>query len=163
MANNKVKLSDGTVLLDLTADTATAADVAKGKTFHLANGESAIGTMTTESPVVFDSTKSISSLVSQRGKTVVLNAGSAADVSIAVAGADSTYETGFEIAILPYDIQSAVIKITSGKICAVGLTSVLEASQSTPITVTLEKYVMIALKKLDSSLWVVTGQCEITQ
>ena len=46
MANttvNKVILGDET-LLDLTGDTATAADVAEGKTFHLASGAAAVGT-----------------------------------------------------------------------------------------------------------------------
>ena len=45
MANehvNKVVLGDE-VLLDLTADTATAADVAAGKTLHLATGARAVG------------------------------------------------------------------------------------------------------------------------
>lgn len=44
MANNKVVLADGTTLIDLTSDTAVAADVASGKTFHLANGAVAVGT-----------------------------------------------------------------------------------------------------------------------
>jgi len=46
MANeyvNKIVLGNET-LLDLTADTATAADVAQGKTFHLATGAPATGT-----------------------------------------------------------------------------------------------------------------------
>ena len=43
MAVNKVILGSET-LLDLTGDTATAADVAEGKTFHLANGVQAVGT-----------------------------------------------------------------------------------------------------------------------
>lgn len=42
MAANKVILN-GTVLIDLTADTATAEDVAEGKMFHLASGEVATG------------------------------------------------------------------------------------------------------------------------
>lgn len=46
MANNKVALSDGTVLIDLTGDTAVASDVASGKTFHLASGLQATGTAT---------------------------------------------------------------------------------------------------------------------
>lgn len=43
MAVNKVILGSET-LLDLTGDTATAADVAEGKTFHLASGVQTVGT-----------------------------------------------------------------------------------------------------------------------
>ena len=46
MAVNKVELANGTVLLDLTGDTAVASDVAQGKKFHLANGTLATGTNT---------------------------------------------------------------------------------------------------------------------
>lgn len=42
---NKI-IKDGTVLIDLTADTVTAADVAQGKTFHLPSGAPATGTAT---------------------------------------------------------------------------------------------------------------------
>ena len=42
---NKVQF-DSTVLIDLTSDTATAADVASGKYFHLATGERVQGTAT---------------------------------------------------------------------------------------------------------------------
>lgn len=49
MANNanvnKVEYA-GTVLIDLTEDTATAADVAEGKTFHDASGALVVGTAT---------------------------------------------------------------------------------------------------------------------
>lgn len=48
MAVNKVDLN-GETLIDLTADTATAEDVAEGKTFHLASGEQATGTSTSGS------------------------------------------------------------------------------------------------------------------
>lgn len=40
---NKVVV-DGTTLIDLTADTAIASDVAQGKYFHLASGERVQGT-----------------------------------------------------------------------------------------------------------------------
>lgn len=41
---NKVQLANGTTLIDLSMDTAMAADVAQGKYFHLATGERVAGT-----------------------------------------------------------------------------------------------------------------------
>ena len=52
MANtyvNQVGLADGTVLIDLTSDTAEAADVKSGRYFHLATGERVQGTNTYDS------------------------------------------------------------------------------------------------------------------
>lgn len=45
MANNKVQLSDGTVLLDLTGDTVTAGALLSGVTAHNAAGVQITGTM----------------------------------------------------------------------------------------------------------------------
>ena len=44
MANNKVQLSDGTVLLDLTGDTVTPEKLAAGVTAHDAAGNPIVGT-----------------------------------------------------------------------------------------------------------------------
>lgn len=52
MANqyvNQVGLADGTILIDLTTDTAVEADVASGKYFHLATGERVQGSSTKDS------------------------------------------------------------------------------------------------------------------
>lgn len=53
MANNtyvnQVGLADGTILIDLTTDTAVAADVKSGKYFHLATGERVQGSNTYDS------------------------------------------------------------------------------------------------------------------
>lgn len=52
MANeyvNQVGLADGTILIDLTTDTAEAADVAAGKYFHLKSGQRVAGTNTYDS------------------------------------------------------------------------------------------------------------------
>ena len=52
MANqyvNQVGLADGTILLDVSSDTAARADVLSGKYFHLATGERTTGTCTYDS------------------------------------------------------------------------------------------------------------------
>ena len=46
---NQVGLADGTILIDLTTDTAEAADVKSGRYFHLATGERVQGTNTYDS------------------------------------------------------------------------------------------------------------------
>ncbi len=43
MANNKVQLSDGTVLLDLTSDTVTPDKLLEGVTAHDKSGEAIVG------------------------------------------------------------------------------------------------------------------------
>lgn len=46
MANSKIVLADGRVLLDISEDTVVASDVAYGKTFHKADGSQGTGTST---------------------------------------------------------------------------------------------------------------------
>lgn len=73
MANqyvNQVGLADGTVLIDLTTDTAVAADVASGKYFHLATGERVPGTNTYDSNTT-DANAAASEILS--GKTAYVN------------------------------------------------------------------------------------------
>lgn len=45
MANNKVKLADGTTLIDITDTTASTQDVAQGKYFYSADGVKREGTL----------------------------------------------------------------------------------------------------------------------
>lgn len=49
MAINKI-MQNGNTLMDLTGDTATAADVTSGVTFHLANGQQATGSRAAVTP-----------------------------------------------------------------------------------------------------------------
>lgn len=48
MANSKIVLADGRVLLDISMDTAVESDVASGMTFHKADGTQGIGTNTND-------------------------------------------------------------------------------------------------------------------
>ncbi len=74
MANNQyvnqVGLADGTVLIDLTTDTAVASDVASGKYFHLKTGERVAGTNTYDSNTT-DANAAASEILS--GKTAYVN------------------------------------------------------------------------------------------
>lgn len=74
MANNtyvnQVGLADGTILIDLTSDTATAADVKSGRYFHLATGERVQGSNTYDSDTT-DADASASEIL--YGKTAYVN------------------------------------------------------------------------------------------
>lgn len=74
MANNtyvnQVGLADGTILIDLTTDTAVASDVASGKYFHLKTGERVQGSSTKDSDTT-DATASASEILS--GQTAYVN------------------------------------------------------------------------------------------
>ncbi len=73
MANeyiNQVGLADGTVLIDLTSDTAVAADVQSGKYFHLATGQRVQGSSTKDSDTT-DANAAASEILS--GKTAYVN------------------------------------------------------------------------------------------
>ena len=74
MANNeyvnKVVLAGGNTLIDLTSDTAIAADVASGKYFHLASGQRVQGTNTYDSDTT-DANATASEILS--GKTAYVN------------------------------------------------------------------------------------------
>lgn len=74
MANNQyvnqVGLADGTILIDLTSDTAVASDVKSGRYFHLATGERVQGTNTFDSDTT-DANAAASEILS--GRTAYVN------------------------------------------------------------------------------------------
>lgn len=72
MAVNKV-IYDGSTLIDLTGDTATASDVASGKTFHLANGTQAIGTASGGGDTYKTGTVSFSTTYSSTGNREIVS------------------------------------------------------------------------------------------
>ena len=67
---NQVGLADGTILIDLTTDTAVASDVKSGKYFHLATGERVQGSNTYDSDTT-DANATASEILS--GKTAYVN------------------------------------------------------------------------------------------
>ena len=67
---NQVGLADGTILIDLTTDTAVASDVQSGKYFHLATGQRVQGSCTYDSNTT-DANAQASEILS--GKTAYVN------------------------------------------------------------------------------------------
>ena len=65
MANNKVQLSDGTVLLDLTGDTVTPENLLSGVTAHNAAGEPIVGAV---APVRYDVAQNLTSAQKEQAR-----------------------------------------------------------------------------------------------
>lgn len=89
MANNKVQLSDGTVLLDLTGDTVTPENLLSGATAHNAAGEQIVGAV---APVRYDVAQDLTSDQKNQARD---NIGASATaimrkVTLTVAGWDSS-------------------------------------------------------------------------
>lgn len=70
MANNKVQLADGSVLIDLTSDTVTAAALRSGYTAHDAAGNVVNGAL--EVDPVYSVTKSLTNVTTSNDDTKVL-------------------------------------------------------------------------------------------
>ena len=71
MANNKVQLSDGTVLLDLTGDTVTPENLLSGATAHNAAGEAISGTYVPKTMTVVGTTLKLAP-ATVSGNTVIV-------------------------------------------------------------------------------------------
>lgn len=93
--------------------------------------------------------------IASNGKTNITNNGSTNFV-FTVPNSDNI-PVGFEVALLRYSAKSVKITFASGiKVLVYGNTSPLTAP-----SFTLETYAMVALKKLTSDTWLLTGPAEV--
>ena len=93
--------------------------------------------------------------IASNGKTNIANNGSTNFV-LTVPNSDNI-PVGFETALLRYSAKSVKITFASGiKVLVYGNTSPLTAP-----SFTLETYAMVALKKLTSDTWLLTGPAEV--
>lgn len=74
MANNKVQLANGTVLIDITDTTANASDVLSGEYFYNASGVKTEGSLTI--PSTYTVTKTLTNVTTNSNDTEVLSGGS---------------------------------------------------------------------------------------
>lgn len=74
MANNKVQLANGTVLIDITDTTANASDVLSGEYFYNASGVKTEGSLTI--PSTYTVTKTLTNVTTNNNDTEVLAGGS---------------------------------------------------------------------------------------
>ena len=93
--------------------------------------------------------------IASNGKTNITNNGSTNFVLTVPNSND--IPVGFETALLRYSAKSVKITFASGiKVLVYGNTSPLTAP-----SFTLETYAMVALKKLTSDTWLLTGPAEV--
>ena len=76
MANNKVQLANGTVLIDITDTTANASDVAQGKYFYTASGVKTEGTSSGGGGSTYSVSMSLTGVTSSTDDTSVLQGNS---------------------------------------------------------------------------------------
>lgn len=74
MANNKVQLANGTVLIDITDTTASASDVLSGEYFYNASGVKTTGSLVL--PQTYTVSKTLSNITTNNDDTEVLSGGS---------------------------------------------------------------------------------------
>lgn len=90
MANNKVQLSNGTVLLDITPTTATASDVASGKVFFTKDGTQTTGTASGGTQMNVQIAPGVNRVASTSYTEV-----SGQELTVATTGTYDVYWTGF--------------------------------------------------------------------
>lgn len=105
MGASKV-IVDGETIVDLTGDSATPETVAEGETFHDANGEPRVGTMTT-APVVQTTGDSDTSVMSQRAVTEALGEKVDAEEGMGLSHNDYTDEEKQKVAQAQTDSAEA--------------------------------------------------------
>lgn len=95
MANSKIVLATGEVLIDLTGDTITPGNVTKGVTFHGKDGEAAVGTSTLDSDTSEDTAAASEILAGKtahaRGQRITGSMPNNGGVSGSIAEKDGTY------------------------------------------------------------------------
>ena len=125
---NQVGLADGTVLIDLTTDTAVAADVATGKYFHLATGERVQGASTKDSDTT-DANAAASEILS--GRTAYVNKNKITGEMTNNGAVTGTITTKAQEYTIPAGYHSGLGKVSissteQGKIIATNIKSGIE-------------------------------------
>lgn len=113
MVNNKVVLSNGTALIDLSQDTVTSAgDIASGKTGHLADGTSVTGTFTADANATSADIASGKTAYVNGSKITGTASGGAVDYNITISASSPTggnngdiwvHQTNLTTTIIPSD------------------------------------------------------------
>lgn len=158
MANNKVQLSNGTVLIDITPTTATASDVASGKVFFTADGTQTTGTASGGASMNVQIAAGVNRIASTSYTAV-----SGQELTVAVTGTYDVYWVGYRSSTSGTSGSRLYIDGTAYGTASTTFTNHGQAIHLTNVSLTKNDVVTVRARSRSTSYYMYVGNLTIVQ
>lgn len=158
MANNKVQLSNGTVLIDITPTTATASDVASGKVFFTADGTQTTGTASGGTSMNVQIAAGVNRIASTSYTAV-----SGQELTVAVTGTYDVYWVGYRSSTSGTSGSRLYIDDTAYGSAITTFTNHGQSVHLTDVSLTKNDVVTVRARARSTSYYMYVGNLTIVQ
>lgn len=158
MANNKVELSDGTVLIDITPTTATASDVASGKVFFTAAGVQTSGTASGGTSMNVQVAAGVNRIASTSYTAV-----SGQSLTVAVTGTYDVYWVGYRSTTSGTSGSRLYIDRTAYGTANTSFSNHGQANHLTGVSLTQGEEITVRARSRSTSYYMYVGNLTIVQ